>query len=128
MKRPRHKTTALATAILFAACGWLSASTTVAHEPGEEMAEAAALFVVRGGTVAGFRGDGDRISEQISGILLTAEIDSSLTGPVATGIPFRGPAPEDGIDARILHNPILRRRNDRHGIGDDCCSRAQVKI
>jgi hypothetical protein len=66
--------------------------------------EAAALFVVRGGTVAGFRGDGDRISEQISGILLTAEIDSSLTGPVTTGIPFRGPAPEDGIDARILES------------------------
>jgi hypothetical protein len=66
--------------------------------------EAAALFVVRGGTVAGFRGDGDRISEQIGGILLTAEIDSSLTGPVTTGIPFRGSAPRDGIDAKILES------------------------
>jgi hypothetical protein len=65
-------------------------------------AEAVALFVVRGGTVSGFRGDGDRISEQIGGILLTAEIESALTGPVATRVAFRGPAPEDGIDARIL--------------------------
>jgi hypothetical protein len=69
--------------------------------------EAAALFVVRGSTVAGFRGDGERIPARISGILLTAEIDSSLTGSVTTGIPFRGPAPEVGIDARILES--LRR-------------------
>ena len=65
-------------------------------------AEAAALFVVRGGTVSGFRGDGNRISEQITGILLTAEFDSALTGPVTTRIAFRGPAPPDGIDANIL--------------------------
>ena len=66
--------------------------------------EAAALFVVRGGVVSGFRGDGDRISEQISGILLGVEFESSLTAPVKTRVAFRGPAPEEGIDANILES------------------------
>jgi hypothetical protein len=64
--------------------------------------EAAAIFVVRGGVVAGFRGDGDRISEEISGILLAAEFDSLLTAPLTTRVAFRGTAPDDGIDATIL--------------------------
>ncbi len=64
--------------------------------------EAAALFVVRQDVVSGFRGDGDRISEEISGILLAAEFDSSLTAPLRTRMAFRGPAPDDGIDAAIL--------------------------
>jgi hypothetical protein len=64
--------------------------------------EAAALFVVRGGVVAGFRGDGDRISEEISGILLAAEFDSLLTAPLTTRVASRGAAPDDGIDATIL--------------------------
>jgi hypothetical protein len=64
--------------------------------------EAAALFIVRGGVVAGFRGDGDRVSEEISGILLAAEFDSLLTAPLTTRVAFRGMAPDDGIDAVIL--------------------------
>jgi hypothetical protein len=64
--------------------------------------EAAALFIVRGGVVAGFRGDGDRVSEEISGILLAAEFDSLLTAPLKTRVAFRCMAPDDGIDATIL--------------------------
>jgi hypothetical protein len=64
--------------------------------------EAAALFVVHGGVVAGLRGDGDRISQEISGILLAAAPDSSLWAPLTTQVAFRGPARNDGIDATIL--------------------------
>ena len=64
--------------------------------------EAAALFIVRGGVVSGFRGDGDCISEEISGILLAAEFDSFLTAPLTTRVALRGMAPDDGIDATIL--------------------------
>jgi hypothetical protein len=64
--------------------------------------DAAALFVVRGEIVSGFRGDGERISEEISGILLTAGFDSSLTAPVNTRVAFRGAAPNEGLDAKIL--------------------------
>jgi hypothetical protein len=65
-------------------------------------ADAAALFVARGEIVSGFRGDGDRISTEISGILLAAGFDSSLTAPVSSRVAFRGAAPTEGFDAKIL--------------------------
>jgi len=67
-------------------------------------ADAAALFVTRGEIVSGFRGDGERIPEDISGILLTAGFGSSLTAPVSSRVAFRGPAPEEGVDAKILRS------------------------
>lgn len=67
-------------------------------------ADAAALFVTRGEIVSGFRGDGDRISEDISGILLAAGFGSSLTAPISSRVAFRGPAPAEGVDAKILRS------------------------
>jgi hypothetical protein len=97
-------------------------------------AEAAALFIVRGGVVAGFRGDGDPIAEEISGILLAAELDSSLTAPLTTRVALRAPAPADGIDATILSSlgrgevkeiavfPILIRNQVVNLLYTDCGS------
>jgi hypothetical protein len=65
-------------------------------------ADAAALFVARGEIVSGFRGDGDRITEDICGILLTTGLDSSLTAPVSSRVPYRGAAPSGGLDGKIL--------------------------
>jgi hypothetical protein len=67
-------------------------------------ADAAALFLVRGEIVSGFCGDDDRISEDISGILLTAGFGSSLTAPVSSRVAFRGSAPDGGVDAKILRS------------------------
>jgi len=64
--------------------------------------EAAAIFIVRGGIISGFRGDGEAISEQIAGILLPTESDCVITAPAATKNPFRGRPPESGLDATLL--------------------------
>jgi len=64
--------------------------------------KAAAIFVVRGGTVSGFRGDGVAITKQIAGILLPTESDCAITAPAITKAPFRGRPPESGLDATLL--------------------------
>ena len=64
--------------------------------------EAAAIFIVRGGIISGFRGDGVAISEQISGILLPTESDCAITAPATTRTPFRGRPPESGLNATLL--------------------------
>jgi len=64
--------------------------------------EAAAIFIVRGGIVSGFLGDGVAISEQIAGILLPTESDCAITAPATTRTPFRGRPPESGLDATLL--------------------------
>jgi len=64
--------------------------------------EAAAIFIVRGGIISGFRGDGVTISEQIAGILLPMESDCAITAPAHTKTPFRGRPPEGGLDATLL--------------------------
>jgi hypothetical protein len=66
--------------------------------------EAAAVFIVRGGIVSGFRGDGEAISEQIAGILLPTESDCAITAPATTRVPFRGRPPEGGLDTTLLTN------------------------
>ncbi len=66
--------------------------------------EAAAIFIVRGGIISGFRGDGVAISEQIAGILLPVESDCAITAPAATRAPFRGRPPEGGLDTTLLEN------------------------
>ncbi len=73
--------------------------------------EAAAIFVVRGGIISGFRGDGDAVSEQIAGILLPVESDCTITAPAHTRAPFRGRPPESGLDATLLKN--LQRADAR---------------
>jgi hypothetical protein len=64
--------------------------------------EAAAIFIVRGGIISGFRGDGLAISEQIAGILLPTESDCAITAPATTRTPFRGRPPESGLNATLL--------------------------
>jgi len=64
--------------------------------------EAAAIFIVRGGIISGFRGDGVAISEQIAGILLPAESDCAITAPATTKTPFRGRPPENGLNTTLL--------------------------
>jgi hypothetical protein len=64
--------------------------------------EAAAIFIVRGGIISGFRGDGVAISEQIAGILLPTESDCAITAPATTRTPFRGRPPESGLNATLL--------------------------
>jgi hypothetical protein len=66
--------------------------------------EAAAIFIVRGGIISGFRGDGVAISEQIAGILLPVESDCTITAPASTRAPFRGRPPEGGLDTTLLEN------------------------
>lgn len=65
-------------------------------------ASAAALFVVRGGMVSGFRGDGEGMNESLDGILLPTEVDTIFSRPATARTPFRGRPPEGGIDARVL--------------------------
>jgi hypothetical protein len=74
---------------------------------------AAAIFIVRGGIISGFRGDGEAISEQIAGILLPVESDCMITAPAATRAPFRGRPPEGGLDATLLEN---LKRADAHEV------------
>jgi hypothetical protein len=64
--------------------------------------EAAAIFIVRGGVVSGFRGDGVEISEQIAGILLPTESDCLITAPTTTKTPFRGRPPENSLNTTLL--------------------------
>ena len=66
--------------------------------------EAAAIFIVRGGIVSGFRGDGEAIAQEITGILLPTESDCAITAPATTRIPFRGRPPEGGLDTTLLKN------------------------
>jgi hypothetical protein len=64
--------------------------------------EAAAVFVVRGGVISGFRGDGEAVAEQIAGILLPVDSACAITSPATTKVPFRGRPPERGLDATLL--------------------------
>jgi hypothetical protein len=64
--------------------------------------EAAAIFIVRGGIISGFRGDGVAISEQIAGILLPTESDCEITAPATTRTPFRGRPAEGGLNTTML--------------------------
>lgn len=64
--------------------------------------EAAAIFIVRGGIISGFRGDGVSISEQIAGILLPTESDCEITAPANTKTAFRGRPSEGGLNATLL--------------------------
>jgi hypothetical protein len=72
-------------------------------------ADAAALFVVRGGIVSGFRGDGHAVPEKIEGIMVPVDLRSVLTRAAASGESCRA-RPEPGTDQRIL------RALDREGV------------
>jgi hypothetical protein len=77
-------------------------------------ASAAALFVVRGGMVSGFLGDGDETEESLDGILIPVEIDTIFSRPATAGTHYRGRPPEGGIDARVLG--ALTRRGAREAL------------
>lgn len=53
-------------------------------------AEAAALFVVRGGIITGFRGHGHGLAHYIEGILLPVEVESAFAGVVRNATSYRG--------------------------------------
>jgi len=72
---------------------------------------AAGLFVVRGGCVESYRGDGAKLPEQLAGISLPLLSESLFARPAAALTPFRGEPPTDGIDGRILEQ--LGRRGVR---------------
>lgn len=63
---------------------------------------AAALFIVQGGTVSSFRGDGECLEEQLQGIQIPVLTESIFARPAAALLPFRGEPPDDGIDGRLL--------------------------
>lgn len=63
--------------------------------------DAAALFMVRGGIVSGFRGDGEAVPEVIDGIMVPVDLESVLTWAAASGKGCRG-RPEAETDRRIL--------------------------
>jgi hypothetical protein len=63
--------------------------------------DAAALFLVRGRVVSGYRGDGEAVPEMIEGIMVPADLQSALTRAAASGEAFRG-RPQAGMDQRIL--------------------------
>jgi hypothetical protein len=63
--------------------------------------DAAALFVVRGGIVSGFRGDGEGVPEGIDGIMVPVDLESVLTRAASSGETCRA-RPETGTDRRIL--------------------------
>jgi hypothetical protein len=63
--------------------------------------DAAALFVVRGRIVSGFRGDGEAIPEGIDGIMVPVDLESALTRVAALGEACRA-RPEAAMDQRIL--------------------------
>lgn len=63
---------------------------------------AAALFIVQGGMVSSFRGDGECLKEQLEGIAIPVLTESLFARPAAALTPFRGEPPNDGIDARLL--------------------------
>jgi hypothetical protein len=65
-------------------------------------ASAAVLFVVRGGMVSGFLGDGEAANAQLDGILIPSTLDSVFARPATTQTPFRGEPPRYGVDARLM--------------------------
>ena len=65
--------------------------------------DAAALFVVRGRIVSGFRGDGEAIPQGIDGIMVPVDLESALTRAAALGEVCRA-RPEAGMDQRILRS------------------------
>ena len=74
-------------------------------------ADAAAIFIVRGSIISGFRGDGVAITESIAGILLPTDSDCAITAPATTKKPFRGRPPESGLNATLLAS--LQRADTR---------------
>lgn len=64
-------------------------------------ADAAALFMVRGRFVSGFRGDGDAVPEIIGGVMVPVDLESVLTRAAASGESCRA-SPDTGTDRSIL--------------------------
>jgi hypothetical protein len=77
-------------------------------------ASASALFVVRGGMVSGFLGDGEGAEENLEGVLIPADADTIFAGPAAARTPYRGRPPEEGLNGRVL--AALSRRGVRDAV------------
>jgi hypothetical protein len=83
---------------------------------------ATGLFLVRGGIVSGYRGDGEGMSRDLTQIQIPMGTASIFTHPALMRMPYRGEPPEDGIDGRLIE--AMGRRDVREvvvlpiGIGD----------
>lgn len=64
--------------------------------------EAAALFVVNQGVVAGLRGSGGGLEDRLDGIMIPTGTDSLLAAPLETAKMARSGAPLGGVDQRVL--------------------------
>ncbi|MGH0034563.1 MAG: hypothetical protein ACQGVK_06010 [Myxococcota bacterium] len=60
------------------------------------------LLVVSRGMIAGLHAGGEGLGERIEGVALSVDATSLFSRPALTGDPHYGPAPRDGVDARIL--------------------------
>jgi hypothetical protein len=61
-----------------------------------------ALFLVKGGVVSGYRGDGEGMKADLGQVEIPLETASVFTHPVLTRTPFRGEPLADGIDGRVM--------------------------
>lgn len=65
-------------------------------------AEAAALFVVNKGLVAGLRGSGGGLEGRTEGIMIPVDADSVMAAPIANGRLLRSATPLGPVDMRVL--------------------------
>ena len=72
----------------------------------------AALFLVQGGTMAGFRGDSSDLERRIQGIVIPLQAECRFAQVATTLEPWRGEPPTDGLDARILRALGRERSNE----------------
>lgn len=87
-------------------------------------ARTTALFLVQGGTIAGFRGDSSDLERRIQGIVIPLETECRFAEVANAREPWRGEPPGDGIDARILR--ALGRERAREMVLLPICIRDRV--
>jgi hypothetical protein len=75
---------------------------------------AAALFVVRGGMIAAFCGDGEAIEAELDGLLIPLEAETIFAAAATSGRPWRGRPPVTGTDGLLLR--ALGRRDLREAL------------
>ena len=87
-------------------------------------ARTAALFLVQGGAVAGFRGDSSELERRIQGIVIPLATECQLAQVATLREPWRGAPAQEGVDARILR--ALGRERAREIVLLPICIRDRV--
>jgi hypothetical protein len=75
-------------------------------------AEAAALFVVNKGLIAGLRGSGGGLEARIEGIMIPVDAESLMATPIKTGRLLRSATPLGAVDMRVLR--AMGREHTQH--------------